>query len=139
RVVAAAVGHGVQDMVVAGIEMAEVVAVDHVDLPFLAAGDHQVGMSGNACRVGQEKRGAGAEVRIGPIQGGDVVGDEVVGNLAAPAIGVLISGAGGRVGDDLDQRFIVVGTGREAAGVQGGGAAAAVAGLEIEGAAVGLK
>src|SRR5262249_59817742 len=112
--------------------------VDQVDLPLLAGGDHQVRVAGDAGRVGQQQRRAGAEVRVGPVQGGDVVGDEVVRDLEAPAVGVLAGGAGGRVGDHLDQRLVVVGVCREAGGVQGGRSAAAVAGLEVEGAAVGL-
>src|SRR5262249_20576981 len=58
-----------------------------------------------------------------------------------PAVVVLAGGGGGRVGDHLDERLVIVAVGGEAVGVERGVAVAAgaVAGLEVEGAAVGLE
>src|SRR5439155_11102526 len=114
RVVAAAVGHGIENMIVIGIEMSQVVAVDQIDLAFLAAGDHQVWMTGDAGRIGQQHRRAGAEIRVGIVQGRNVVGNEIVCHLQSPTVRVLVGGSGSRSGHGVGQSSGVVGVGREA-------------------------
>src|SRR5205807_7996308 len=110
-----------------------------INLPFLAAGDHEVGRQYYAAGgVGQEERSARAKVGVGAVECGDIVGSEVVGHLEAPAVGVLSRGRA-PIRHHLDERLVVVGIRWKALGVQCRRPAAAVAGLEVESAAVGLE
>ena len=95
----------------------------------------QVRMAGDAGRVGQHQGRAGAEILVGVVERVDVVGCEVIDDLQAPAIGILVGRGGGRVGLDLDQGFVIVVVGGEAVGIEGRRAAArvAVAGFKVEG------
>ena len=87
--------------------------------------------------IGQWRiRGSVAARRV---QGRHVVGDEIVGYLDAPAVGALMIGGRRGIGHHFDDVFVVVVVGGETVGIERRGAAAAVAGLEVEGAAVRLE
>src|SRR6266849_6536000 len=101
-------------------------------------------MTGNTGGVGKEQWRARAEVRVGAVQVCDVIRNEIIGYFEPPAVGVLRSRIDGRlrkggVRNHLDQGFVVVGVSGETVRIQGGRSAAAVAGFEVEGAAVRLE
>ena len=62
HIAADAAGEGADHMVAVGVVLAHVtsVPVDQVDLALLAGGDQQVGVAGDADRIGQHQRGAGS-------------------------------------------------------------------------------
>ena len=90
---------------------------------------------------GSSTGAAGAEILVGIIQGGLVVGDEVVGHSEAPAIGVLVGGGRSGVGHDFDESVVIVAVAGKTVGVESriGVAARAVARVEIKGTPVRLE
>ena len=71
----------VDGVVIVGIELAHVVAVDDVDVAVLAGADHQVaGVAAAIRKVGQHNGSAGAEVDVGIGFLHGVVHGEVVGH-----------------------------------------------------------
>ena len=135
----AAVRYGVEHMIVIAIEVPHVVAIDEIQLPFLATGHHQMWMTGDTRRIGQQDRRSGAEVRVRVVESLHIERNEIVRNLEAPAVDVLMSRPGGRVGHDLHKRLVVVAVRRKAARVECRSTAATVARLEIKGTAIRLE
>src|SRR5439155_15863869 len=64
--------------IAAGIEVAEVIAVEKVDFPFLACAKHQMGMSCAAHGVRQENRSARTKISVIGSQGGLVKRREII-------------------------------------------------------------
>ena len=64
----AAVRNRIEDVIVVGVELAQVVAVSQVELPLLAAGDDEMKMARDAGGIRQQQRRAGAEILVGTVQ-----------------------------------------------------------------------